>query len=138
MCPPSPITSTNFERSGFHSAPKPCSVIQWQKKVRHPVGRVAWIAQPPFLMQCGHHSPGGLSSSTTAISLQHSVQVPQLRPGTTCCSAAAGSSLTGLASVIPPDYDPAGTLSSAPHPCPPWPASAREAAMALAILHSSH
>ena len=41
MCPPSPITSTSFERSGFQSGLRPFSVIQWQKKVRHPVGRVA-------------------------------------------------------------------------------------------------
>src|SRR5262249_13088281 len=32
--------------------------------------------------QCRHHTPEGLSSSSTFASLQHSEQSPQLRPGT--------------------------------------------------------
>jgi hypothetical protein len=40
MCPPSLVTRMSFERSGFQSGPSPFSTIQWQKKVRHSVGRV--------------------------------------------------------------------------------------------------
>ena len=83
ICPPSPVTITSFDFSGFQSGPSSFSVIQSQKNVRQPVGRVAWMAQPPLRTTCGHHSPGGLLNSATAMSLQQSVQVPHARPGTT-------------------------------------------------------
>src|SRR6185503_7989815 len=79
------------------------------------------MPQPLPRMQWVHHTPGFLSKSMTAMTLQHSVHVPHSRPGTTCLSAAAGSSLVnsrGASVVIPaPDrhplhYGPARALSS--------------------------
>src|SRR2546421_4480289 len=54
------------------------------------------MPQPLPRTQCGHHTPGSLPKSATAITLQHNVQLPHARPGTTRDSArAAASCATG-------------------------------------------
>src|SRR4051812_5332031 len=65
------------------------------------------MAQPFPRTQCRHQMPGGFSKSATAITLQHSVQVPHARPGATRDNASAAASrapggLAELASELMP------------------------------------
>jgi len=57
-----------------------------------------------------HHTPGGFSKSSTAITLQHSVHVPHARPGTTReeASAAAAGAAAGLGE-FPSELMPIGS-----------------------------
>src|SRR5271165_5071134 len=67
------------------------------------------MPQPLPETACLHHTPGGFANSSIAGTLQHIMQVPQERPGTSRGASVGGSPLTvacnGSAARPRPDHE---------------------------------